>query len=70
MTTREKYGIVSMTIFGIFFLFLGFIYDNKQENDFISQCNSIEKQLNGTVIYKTSYKCYIKKDNEIIKIER
>lgn len=70
MEEREKYGIVAITVFAMFLLFLGFVYDNKQENDFISQCNSTEKKLNGTIIYKTVYKCYIKTDNEIIKIER
>ena len=70
METREKYGIVSMTVLGVFFAFLADTYDNKQSDDFISQCKSIEKQLNGTILYKTSDKCYIKNGDDVIKIER
>lgn len=70
MEEREKYVVVAIAVFAMFLLFLGLACDNKQENDFISQCHSIEKKLNGTIIYKTVYKCYIKTNNEIIKIER
>ena len=45
-------------------------YDEKQSDDFISQCSETAKQFNGTILYKTSYKCYIKKGDDIILIER
>lgn len=70
MDEREKYGVVALTCFAIVFIILSFIYDNKQNDDFITQCQSISKQLNGTILYKTSEKCYIKKGNDIIQIDR